>query len=239
MTEYSRYPLPLKQAFCQVWEDWLLLAPSLLSSAEPADTLLLRVTEEGSVLARRVYRTVMTQAGAANAVQAQAVQYAFVALLDEVLLFADWSGQAGWQITPLEFRLFNTRTAGETLPDEISRLMTRQDAGERDLAAVYLMTLVLGFRGRLRRDPGRFEAWCTALFAQVYQREPDVLLLGKVLEGDSVAQPLQLTERKMLPDSFRLLLILALLLIVMLGISQLFWRDIYTHINIAHPQLRG
>jgi type VI secretion system protein ImpK len=239
MTEVARQhaTLPLKQAFCQVWEEWLLLAPSLLSSAEPTEKLLLRVAEESSVLARRVYRLVITQAGAANKVHAQAVQYAFVALIDEVLLFTEWGGQAAWQITPLEFRLFNTRTSGETLPDEMECLIERQDSSERDLAAVYLMTLVLGFRGRLRGEPAQFDAWCTSLFAQVYQREPDVALLGKVLSGQSVTQPLQLIERKMLPDGYRLALMLAFLLLLMFGVSHLFWRDIYQQIDLAHPPL--
>jgi type VI secretion system protein ImpK len=239
MTEFARQQaaLPLKQAFCQVWEEWLLLSPSLLSSAEPTEKLLLRVAEETSVLARRAYRLVMTQAGAANKVHAQAVQYAFVALIDEVLLFTEWSGQVAWQTTPLEFRLFNTRTSGETLPDEMEHLIERQDSSERDLAAVYLMTLVLGFRGRLRREPAQFDAWCTSLFAQVYQREPSVALLGKVLGGHSVTQPLQLAERKMLPDGYRLALMLAFLLLLMFGVSHLFWRDVYLQIDITHPPL--
>jgi type VI secretion system protein ImpK len=233
----QRQDLPLKHAFCQVWEEWLLLGPALLSSAEPAASLQMRVVEESSILARRVYRSVIAQAGGAGKQQAQAVQYAFVALLDEQLLFTDWSGQSGWQSTPLEFRLFGSRTAGEALPDEIERVLAEQLAPERDLAAVYLMALVLGFRGRLRRDPGHYEHCCTSLFAQVYQREPGLKMLEQVLEGDSLGKPLQFSERKMLPDGYRLALTLLLMLLLMLGISQLFWHDIYQHIDLSHPPL--
>jgi type VI secretion system protein ImpK len=237
MADITRQTLPLKQAFCQIWEEWLLLSPSLLTSAEPKESLVQRMVEETSILAKRVYRSVVMQAGTASAKDAQTMQYAFVALLDEVLLFSDWSGQSSWQLTPLEFRLFGTRTAGESLPDDIEQMLARQDPSERDLAAVYLMTLVLGFRGRLRMNPKQYGEWCKALFAQVYQREPDHHRLGAVLEAGCMGQPLQLSERKMLPDGFRLGLMIAGLLLVMLVLSQLFWRDIYLSIELANLAL--
>lgn len=231
--------LPLKQAFCQVWEEWLLMAPALLSSAEPPETLLMRVVEETSILARRVYRTVVLQSGAANAAHAQLMQYAFVALLDEVLLFTPWSGQADWQATPLEYRLFGSRTAGETLPERMDALIARPDPSERDLAAVYLMALVLGFRGRLRLSPAQYEHCCKSLFEQVWQREADVHQLGRVLAGNSVVAPLQLNERKMLPDAFRMAVLLCFLFALMLGVSHLFWRDISQRVDLSHAPLSG
>lgn len=78
-------------------------------------------------------------------------QYVMAALADEVLLYmTDWAGRAQWKDNLIEMALFQTRIAGERIFDHIDALIARGTAANADLAAVYLVTLSLGFRGKYR-----------------------------------------------------------------------------------------
>lgn len=75
--------------------------------------------------------------------------YAAVAFLDESVLnssrplFQDWSGQ------PLQEEVFGEHMAGETFYRYLDDLLTRRDSEElADLLEVFLLCLLLGFRGR-------------------------------------------------------------------------------------------
>ena len=59
--------------------------------------------------------------------QIEALQYLFVALIDERLLFDDWPGQSLWQATPLEQRLFGNRAAGDKVPALIEQVLRERD----------------------------------------------------------------------------------------------------------------
>ena len=75
--------------------------------------------------------------------------YAFIALLDESVLhsgqpmFADWSRQ------PLQEEVFGEHMAGENFFRTLQDLLRRQDSDQlADVLEVYLLCLLLGFRGR-------------------------------------------------------------------------------------------
>lgn len=79
------------------------------------------------------------------------VQYVMAALADEVLLYlTEWAGRAQWKDNLIEAALFETRIAGERVFDHIDALIARGTAANADLAAVYLVALSLGFRGKYR-----------------------------------------------------------------------------------------
>ncbi|HLJ65385.1 MAG TPA: DotU family type IV/VI secretion system protein, partial [Stellaceae bacterium] len=78
-------------------------------------------------------------------------QYVMAALADEALLsMTDWAGRAQWSDHLLEAALFGTRIAGERLFDNIEALAAHGTAANPELAALYLVVLSLGFRGRYR-----------------------------------------------------------------------------------------
>ena len=72
-------------------------------------------------------------------------RYALVALLDEQVLKANWSGRTEWMNRPLQFELYRDNNAGE---DFFVRLTALLRSGTRPLAVqVYYLCLGLGFKG--------------------------------------------------------------------------------------------
>jgi type VI secretion system protein ImpK len=72
-------------------------------------------------------------------------RYALVALLDEQVLRASWSGRSEWMSRPLQFELYRDNNAGE---DFFVRLGALLRSGDRAPAVqVYYLCLALGFEG--------------------------------------------------------------------------------------------
>jgi type VI secretion system protein ImpK len=92
-------------------------------------------------------------AGEADAVD---TRYVMVAVADEVLLrqCPGWPGRLAWAEQPLEHTLYRTRLAGERIFSAARELASgrREDPA---VAAVILLTLQLGFRGRYPDDADR------------------------------------------------------------------------------------
>ncbi|MEQ5843484.1 DotU/TssL family secretion system protein [Paraburkholderia acidicola] len=184
-----------------------------------------KVAAQLASVTRRLAREAMAWTGAAGETDIAAAQYAFVALLDELLLFSDWSGHAAWEARPLEVRIFGTRAAGERLPDAIEALLSRRDASQRDLANVYLACLILGFRGRLRGEAGalRHDQLRHALFAFAMQRDAEPAHLAAPLERVALAPRRTVSLTKMFPDHARFAALLGIGVCVLLGLSHLLW----------------
>lgn len=229
---------PLSAAFASAWSQWLEIWPELANESGNSSEAVTRVIEEAHRLTRRLWRDAFAAVGDAPGSQAKAMVYAFVALLDETLVFSPWPGQAAWQQKPLEMRLFGSRTAGERLPRAIKLLLAGSDPGCRDLANVYLQCLNLGFQGRLRGTGGRalHEKWRRALFAFAWQREADLHQVGSLLEQPAAISALRQPLRRMLPDSLRLGLYIGAGLLTLLLLGQLFWHDIARHLE---PELNA
>ena len=103
-------------------------------------------------------------------------QYVMVALADEIFLNTEWEGHRSWVSNLLESKIFRTHVAGELIFQRLDRLLVERDPVYRDLAAVYLMALSLGFRGKYRGrdDRGQLERYRRQLFHFVFRREPDL-----------------------------------------------------------------
>mgnify|MGYP001028201098 CR=1 FL=1 len=218
----------LSEVFNEIYIEWLAHYHQWQSSPESVEKLALQAAENSSLLARKLARQLTGRIGSARDSQVHAAQFAFVALVDEVLLHRPWPAQTLWQETPLEQRLFGTRIAGERLPAQIDTLLKEQDPLNRDLAGIYLMCLTLGFRGRLRSAGGAEQGkeWSRQLFAFAYRRDPEYRELASMLEQNTLAKPAHLPDRRMLPDSFRLLIIIGSLIFFLLVLSQVLWSDI-------------
>lgn len=218
----------LSDIFNDICMEWLALRQQWQSSANEPETLVLDAAEKSTHLARKLVRTVTGKIGENNIWQAEAAQFAFVALIDETLIYQSWPGQTHWQETPLERRLFGSCIAGEHLPTQIETLLKERNPLSRDLAEIYLMCLVLGFRGRLRDndEEGHYEEWCRRLFAFTCRRDPEYKYVTEMLEQDSVIEPARLPERHLFPDGFRLLFVIGIVFLLLLGLSQWLWSDI-------------
>ncbi|KSL44762.1 type VI secretion system protein ImpK [Pseudomonas aeruginosa] len=219
---------PLSTAFRQAWQEWLEAWGALDRDAQDVPRMVERALELSTRITRRLWRSAFASVGDAAGVQVKAMVYAFVALVDETLVFSAWPGQGAWQDKPLESHLYGSRQAGEYLPLAIKRLLDERAPASRDLANVYLQCLILGFRGRLRGPRGEalHEKWRQALFAFAWQREADAADLARRLEQPAAAPPRRLPVRAALPDGFRLGLAVLGLVLLMSGIGHLFWRDI-------------
>lgn len=219
---------PLSTAFRRAWQEWQVAWDALEKDEDADGKLVFRTTELAVQITRRLWRSAFASVGESSVQQVKALTYAFVALLDETLLFSPWAGQAAWQEKPLEARLYGSRNAGERLPVAIKRLLDERAPASRDLANVYLQCLILGFHGRLRgvRGEAIHEKWRHALFALAWQRDPSVVDVTDTLEAPSRAAPIRLPVRRSLPDGVRLGLAIFGGVVLLSAVGHLFWRDI-------------
>ena len=164
---------PLSSAFRQTWQQWQQEWVQLPKDSEDEAALVETVVELSTQASQRLWRTAYSRVGDSATDQVKALVYAFVALVDETLLFTPWPGQAAWQGKPLESRLYSSRQAGEQVPAAIQTLLDEQQPTTRDLANVYLQCLILGFHGRLRGEHSQAQMakWRLALFNFAWQDE--------------------------------------------------------------------
>ena len=104
-------------------------------------------------------------------------QYVMVALADEIFLNTKkWDGGRTWVSNLLESRVFDSHFAGDYFFRKLDLLLEKRDPVYRDLAAVYLMALSLGFEGKYRdRDDRRqLERYRQQLFHFVFRRPTDL-----------------------------------------------------------------
>lgn len=219
---------PLSSAFRHAWQEWLSVWHDLEKDEDSDAKLVPRTTESANQITRRLWRSAFASVGESSSEQVKATVYAFVALLDETLIFTPWAGQGAWQEKPLEARLYGSRNAGERVPVAIKKLLDERAPASRDLADVYLQCMLLGFHGRLRGGRGQaiHEKWRRALFAFVWQRDPSYADIGETLESPSSGQPRRLQVRRSLPDGFRLGLGIVCMFMLLTVIGHFFWRDI-------------
>ncbi len=219
---------PLSNAFRQAWLEWLVAWNGLNKDDEDVVRQVGTVVEFSTKISRKLWRSAFASVGDSAEHQVKATVYAFVALVDETLLYAVWPGQPTWQSDPLESLLYASRHAGEHLPQAIEKLLADEIPASRDLANVYLQCLVLGFHGRLRGEAGlaQHEKWRHALFAFAWQRDPDYVDVSDCLERPSNVPARRLPIRQSLPDGWRLGLVILSVTLVLIGISHYFWYDI-------------
>lgn len=80
-------------------------------------------------------------------------RYALVALLDEQVLRATWTGRAEWMSRPLQLELYRDNNAGEEFFVRLSAVLR---SGDRPLSVqVYYLCLALGFQGMYGQNGDR------------------------------------------------------------------------------------
>lgn len=107
-------------------------------------------------------------------------RYALAAYTDECFLEFEWIGREYWRNNLTETYLFGSRAAGQRIFDRIDELLTSETPGRAPIAAVYLLMLGLGFRGRFRA-PGaavEIERRRAALWTWIERKSPGLLADG-------------------------------------------------------------
>lgn len=91
--------------------------------------------------------------------------YATVTFLDESVLSSSQTMFADWPSRPLQEEIFGGHMGGEIFFEHLKQLLTRQDSEDlADLLEVFLLCLMLGFRGRYTSaDHGEVHALRSAI----------------------------------------------------------------------------
>lgn len=103
-------------------------------------------------LFRRQMDFAVKQGGEFVASYYQEAQYIMVAYLDEVFLNMEWCDQRLWETNLMESRIFNSHIAGESFFTRLDAYLQQRDPATRDLGAIFLWTLGLGFKGMYRNE---------------------------------------------------------------------------------------
>jgi type VI secretion system protein ImpK len=153
----------------------------------------------------------------------QDARYLKAAVADEILVSLDWPGRDSWTSHLLEASLFRTSVAGDAIFERIEETLRNRDPAKRELAQLYLFALSLGFEGKYRglAHSDALAGYRRELFHFVYQREPD--MTGHELAPSTYANTLSHVLPAKLPQLSRWTVIFGIMLLMMLGISQLLW----------------
>jgi type VI secretion system protein ImpK len=157
-------------------------------------------------------------------VESQAI-FLKAALADEVLLHTDWAGRAHWHHVLIEATLLRSAHAGQQVFADIDQLLREREPARRAVARLYLHLLSLGFQGRYRgaQDLAPIAGYRRELFKFAYQRAPDLRARDAVLSEQPYASTLTYTDGKRLSKPSRRGMRMALVLLLLLGLSELLW----------------
>jgi type VI secretion system protein ImpK len=146
-------------------------------------------------------------------------QYVMAALADEIFLHLEWEGKTTWPL--LEARLFQTHVAGEEIFARVDRLLQRRDPFYLDLAAVYFMSLSMGFQGKYRGlDNRECLEYRRQLFRMIYRRDPKLFTSTGPLFPQAYQHTLDKMEVKRLPAQWTWLWLIAMVFVVWAGASE-------------------
>lgn len=131
----------------------------------------------------------------------QLVQYAMVALADEVFLNLDWRGRDYWYDHLLESRQFDSQNAGVQVFEIIDRLL-QERSSDAGVATVYLYVLTLGFEGKYRDDPdpSALAEYRERLHQHIKRREPEKLAADRPVSSSAYRHTLDQGEVQLLPN---------------------------------------
>lgn len=169
-------------------------------------------------------------------------QYVMAALADDVFLHIAWDGKEYWKANLLEFKFFGSHVAGERFFQQVDALLKERDPAMIEIAAVYLLALSLGFKGKFhgRMDDGDVESYRRQLFALVFQRYPEMDDEQRRLFPDAYSYTLDQGEGRRLPYIRRWMVLIVLIGVLFLAVSHGLWqhhtRDL---LEIATEIIRG
>lgn len=153
-------------------------------------------------------------------------QYIMAALADEALLSFSWLGRDVWTSCLIEEALFGSRVAGDRIFVRLDELLRTRDPARRDLALIYLLALSLGFEGRYRGTDclARMQAYRAALYRFRSGHDPDPTDRVRQISPQAYAFTVGDALPQRVPHVAKWVTILVLVIVGMLGVSQLVWQ---------------
>lgn len=166
-------------------------------------------------------------------------QYVMVALADEIFLHMEWEGQRAWVMNLLEAKIFRTHAAGQFFFEKLDRLLREQNPVYRDLAAVYLMALSLGFKGKYygMDDRGKLARYRQQLFTFVYGREPDLDDETRYVFPETYYHNVREESQRKLSDPRKWIVVLGLVIIIYTVATQALWIQFTQELNTINQSI--
>jgi type VI secretion system protein ImpK len=153
-------------------------------------------------------------------------EYVMAALADEILLHhLNWEGKQAWNNHLIEYRLFKTRIAGEEFFTRLDRLLQTPDPMYRDLATVYLLAIMLGFRGKYygAHDQVKIDSYRRQLFTFIFHGQPELRKETKKLFPEAYLHTVEEGAGRKVPQVKIWYLLLAALMIVYIVVARSIW----------------
>jgi type VI secretion system protein ImpK len=115
------------------------------------------------------------------------IRYALVCWLDEVfVLDPAWGPQ--WNEHKMEVTMFGTNDRAWMFWEKARRASGRTDT---DVLEVYYLCVLLGFRGELREDPAKLQAWTAVARGQIEKNEGQAWAAPPELDPPGNVPPLR------------------------------------------------
>lgn len=118
--------------------------------------------------------------------------YAYIAFLDESVLNASQPMFSSWAQQPLQEAVFGDHIAGENFFRHLGDLLARQDAEAlADLLEVFLLCMLLGFRGKYASNPAGLQSIVGMVqdkIARIRGTPPPLAPDWALPEGEAVAK---------------------------------------------------
>lgn len=157
----------------------------------------------------------------------KAAEYIMVALTDEVFLNLNWHGQDQWDKNILESRIYNTRKAGENFFKTLVDFLEQNDPLRKDMAAIYLQTIALGFQGKYRNTANlsELDGLIEKLYEFIYQHSPKVFTHNYDLFPDAAGFTIEEANAQKLPNPYRWYFYFLGFVLLYLFLSYALWFD--------------
>jgi type VI secretion system protein ImpK len=161
-------------------------------------------------------------------------EYVMAALADEILLHRiEWIGKDAWNNHLVEYRLFRTRVAGEEFFIRLDRLLQTPDPMYKDLATVYLLAIMLGFRGKYwgQDDRGKIDYYRRQLFTFIFHGQPELKKETKKLFPEAYLHTVEEGAGRKVPQVKIWYFLLAVLMVIYFFISRSIWINSTTELE--------
>ena len=192
--------------------------PAVLAMAQSVSRQLLGVLELQAIEAQR--------AGGSHSFDInREAQYVMAALADEAMLRTEWPGRDVWTSCLIESALFQTRVAGDLFFDRLDDLLRTRDPARLELTLIYLFALSLGFEGRYRGTDcaTRMQNYRAALYRLRFGRDADPTSPSLQVAPQTYSFTVGDAVPQQMPYIGRAVTVLIVVMICMLGLSQLLW----------------
>lgn len=172
-------------------------------------------------------------------------RYVLAAFTDECFLELDWAGREYWRNNLTETHLFGSRAAGQRIFDRIDELLSTGAPARAPMAAVYLLALGLGFRGRFRSAGGEVEVQRRkkALWAWIERTSPGLLVGGPRVSPQAYDHTVQEGTLMELATPARWWVLAALVVCLWFGASFYIWSrlalDVTARIDLVERQVEA